>query len=150
LEVLGTLDKDKERFEGERAAEIDSKIVQVKYAQAVPDIVAPPEMAVLGRHVDARLRLDRWLTSSRLERQLTTEKDDLLRQAEETGNIELLTSLRNTLIPGPADRASYEAVLRQHRLDDFWEDFTPRAGAILADAEWGKKNLWGRRRSHNS
>lgn len=134
-------DKKRKAFESEREAEINGAFVRVKHAQAVLDIVGPRKVADLGRNVHARLRLDRWLTSATLESQLAEEKDEILRRAEETGDARLLTALRKVLVSGDANGASYEAVLRKHRLDDFWDLFITEAGEVLVAPVGSEKKL---------
>jgi hypothetical protein len=121
-------------------ADIDRKLGEVMRAQDVLAIVGPEEMEELGLGVIARLKLDRGYYSPTgwSSRKKPEDQASILRNAEDTGNRDLLNELRDSLKDGTVDVEAFRAAFHKHKLDSFWNAFNERARSVLKESKPGR------------
>lgn len=112
-------------------SDINDKAGAVNRALDLLVIVGPKSMITAGRHVAARLRLDRVYYSPTRWTQLSVNKAKIMEYAEATGDAGLLADLRDAYSGGPVDLDKYREVHRDHRLDVFWSAFSTEAQKVL-------------------
>jgi hypothetical protein len=114
---------------------IDLRFGKVKRAKDILSVVGPKEMEDLGDHIIARMNLDRIYYSPTGFSQRNEEKEKILRYAGDTGNKELHTAMVAAYRGDQAILEPYRAAHHDHRLDDFWTDFTKGARVVLGDSK---------------
>jgi hypothetical protein len=106
---------------------------KLKRAKDILSVVGPKEMEDLGDHVIARLNLDRIYYSPTGWSQRNKDKERILRYAGATGNKEFHAAIVSAYLGDHAILERYRDAHHNHRLDDFWTDFTKGARRVLGE-----------------